>query len=117
MFQIEFYKTEDGKEPVADFLNSLDNKMAAKFVGLMEILEEKGNVLGMPYSKFLRDQIFELRCKVGSNHTRALYFFYSGKKIIITNGFVKKTQKTPNEEIELAKERRKDWINRNQEKE
>ena len=49
-FEIEFYKTKDGKEPVADFLDSLDDKMAAKLVGLMEVLEEKGTELRMPYS-------------------------------------------------------------------
>ena len=110
MFQLEFYKTEDGKEPVADFLDSLDDKMAAKLIGLMEILEEKGTELRMPYSEHLGDQIFALRCKLGSNITRALYFFYSGRRIIVTNGFVKKTQKTPPCELKLAKERRADWI-------
>jgi len=60
----------------------------------------------------LEDGIFELRCKLGSNITRALYFFYVGKRIVVTNGFVKKTQKTPPGEIKLAKDRRKDWIER-----
>jgi phage-related protein len=112
MFHLEFYKTEDGKEPVEDFLDSLDDKMEAKLIGLMEILEEKGTELRMPYSEHLDDGIFELRCKLGSNITRTLYFFYSGKSIIITNGFVKKTQKTPPGEIKLAKDRRADWIRR-----
>lgn len=113
MFHLEFYKTEDEKEPVADFLDSLDDKMAAKLIGLMEILEEKGTELRMPYSEHLDDGIFELRCKLGSNITRTLYFFYSGRRIIVTNGFVKKTQKTPPGEIKLAKDRRADWIRRN----
>ena len=60
----------------------------------------------------MEDGIFELRCKLGSNITRALYFFYFGKHIVVTNGFVKKTQKTPPGEIRLAKERRKNWIER-----
>lgn len=60
----------------------------------------------------MEDGIFELRCKLGSNITRALYFFYVGKRIVVTNGFVKKTQKTPPGEIKLAKDRRKDWIER-----
>ena len=68
-FEIEFYKTKDGKEPVVDFLDSLDDKMAAKLVGLMEVLEEKGTELRMPYSEYLDDGIFELRCKQGSNIT------------------------------------------------
>ena len=75
-------------------------------------LEEKGTELREPYSASLEDGIFELRCKLGSNITRALYFFYVGKRIVVTNGFVKKTQKTPPKEIKLAKDRRKDWIER-----
>ena len=109
MFELEFYETEDGKEPVAEFLDSLEPKMNAK---LMELLEEKGTELREPYSAPLGDGIFELRCKLGSNITRTLYFFYVGKRIIVTNGFVKKTQKTPSAEIKLAKDRRKDWISR-----
>lgn len=112
MFQIEFYESEDKKTPVSDFLDSLDDKMAAKLVGLMELLAENGTELRMPYSRHLVDGIFELRCKQGSNITRTLYFFYSGKRIIVTNGFVKKTDKTPSKEIKLAKERQSDWIKR-----
>ena len=113
MFHGEFYETADGQQPVADFLDSLDDKMAAKLIGLMEILEEKGTELRMPYSEALDDGIFELRCKFGHQISRALYFFFVGKRIIITNGFIKKTQKTPPGELKLAKDRRKDWINRN----
>lgn len=58
------------------------------------------------------NEIFELRCKFGSDITRVLYFFYYEGKIIMTNGFVKKTQKTPKEEIRIAKDRRKDFIER-----
>ena len=86
--------------------------MNAKLIGLMELLEEKGTELREPYSAPLGDGIFELRCKLGSNITRALYFFFVGKHIVVTNGFVKKTQKTPPAEIKLAKDRRKDWIRR-----
>lgn len=52
MFQLEFYETEN-KKPVSDFLDSLDDKMAAKLIGIMEILEEKGTALRMPYSKHI----------------------------------------------------------------
>ena len=114
-FEIVFYSSEDGREPVAEFLDSLDSKMSAKLVGLMEILEEKGTELRMPYSEHLEDGIFELRCKQGSNITRVMYFFYVGKKIVVTNGFIKKTQKTTAKELKLAKERRADWLSRHKE--
>ena len=101
-FEVEFYETESGKVPIEEFLEKLDDKLRAKTVGLMEILEEKGTDMREPYSKYIDDGIFELRCKLGSNITRSLYFFYSGRKIIFTSAFVKKTQKTPQKEIDKA---------------
>lgn len=112
MFDVIFYESENGEKPVELFLNSLDVKMRAKLLGLLGILSEKGNALREPYSKYLQDDIFEIRCKLGNNTTRVLYFFYYDKQIVLTNGFVKKTQKTPKNEIELAKKRRKSYIER-----
>ena len=106
------YQKENGEVPVEKFLESVNPKMRAKIYGLMGILQEKGNMLREPYSKHLEDGIFELRCKFGSDITRVLYFFYYEGKIIMTNGFVKKTQKTSKEEIQIAKDRRKDFIER-----
>ncbi len=111
-FDVEFYTKADGKKPAKDFLLGLDIKMRAKLMGLLDILEESGNQLREPYSKHLEDGIFELRGKVGNNISRVLYFFYIGNKIILTNGFVKKTQKTPKRELELAKQYRKDFLER-----
>ena len=112
MYEVIFYETSDGRKPVSEFLDSLDPKMRAKLIGLMELLEEKGASLREPYSAPLGDGLFELRCKLGSNITRVLFFFYIGKRIIVTNGFTKKTQKTPPSEIKLAKARRQDWLTR-----
>ena len=111
-FEVVFYELPTGECPVEEFIGSLSPKMRAKMIGLMEILEEKGNLLREPYSKHLKDGIFELRCQLGNNITRVLYFFYYQKKIVVTNGFVKKTQKTPKEEILLARQRRTDFVER-----
>lgn len=111
-FVIEFYESENGDVPAEEFLLSLDIKMRAKILGIMGILQEKGNQLREPYSKYLDDGIFEIRGKVGTDITRVLYFFYHDGKIIFTNGFVKKTQKTPKSEIEKAKVYRKKYIER-----
>ena len=113
-FQVEFYDTEDGRTPTQEFLDSLEPKMNAKMVGLMEILEEKGYSLREPYSAPLEDGIFELRAVQGSNISRALFFFYVEGRIVITHGFIKKTQKTLRAQIELAKKYRADFLRRQQ---
>ncbi len=92
-FTVVPYQGVNGDIPIKDFLNLLDVKMRAKIYGMIELLQEKGNQLREPYSKHLDDGIFELRCKVGSNITRVLYFFYYKGQIILTNGFVKKKLK------------------------
>ena len=111
-FTVEFYETKDGERPAEVFLNELDVKMRGKLVMTLKVLQEKGNRLREPYSKHLEDGIFEVRGKVGTDISRVLYFFYYGGKIVLTNGFIKKTQKTPRSEIEKAKLYRKDFMER-----
>lgn len=112
MFEVEYYEKSDGTHPAEEFILSQDVKMKTKLFRLLELLELKGNELREPYSKSLSDGIFEIRANQGNNITRVLYFFVVGKKIILTNGFVKKTQKTPENEIELAKKYREDYERR-----
>ena len=102
-FEVVFYEKENGEKPVEEFLLGLDVEMRAKMIGLLEILQERGSQLREPYSKHLEDGIFEVRCQSGNDITRILYFFYYRGKIVLTNGFVKKTQKTPRKENEFAK--------------
>jgi phage-related protein len=92
-FTVEFYEMQSGEIPVQQLINSLEPKMGAK-------------------QQISGRWIFELRCKFGSDITRTLYFFYEGATIVLANGFVKKTQKTPKGELKLAKERRRDYLER-----
>lgn len=111
-FEIVFYDKPDGSEPVKDFLLSVDDKMRARLLKTIDLLAVNGTNLRMPYSEHLVDGIFEIRAKIGSNISRVLYFFVIGRKIVLTNGFIKKTQKTPKNEIELAKKYRNEFLNR-----
>ena len=111
-FQVVFYDTPNGTLPARDFLDGLDKKMRAKMLHTIAILQEFGVETRLPYSEHLEDGIFELRAKQGSDISRVLYFFFVGKKIILTNGFIKKTQKTPPREIELAKKYRSEYLSR-----
>lgn len=111
-FEIIFFSQTNGTCPIRDFLDSLDVKMRAKTLRTIALLKVNGNQLREPYSKLLDDGIYELRVKQGNDISRLLYFFVVGRKIILTNGFIKKTQKTPIEEIALAKKYRSIYTNR-----
>lgn len=112
MWEIEFYETKNGKSPVKDFIKGLDKNMKSKAVHEIELLEEYGNNLREPYSKYIANGIFELRIKFSSDISRIFYFFYVENKIILTNGFIKKTQKTPKSEIEKAIKYKEDYLSR-----
>lgn len=112
MFEIISYETEDKICPVGDFLNTLEPKLLAKTMKTIDLLEENGNKLRKPYSEYVEDGIFELMVIQASNIVRILYFFVVGKKAILTNGFVKKTQKTPKSEIKITKKCKTDYERR-----
>ena len=66
-----------------------------------------------PAKEFLDGLDNKMRAKVSTDITRVLYFFVSGRKAILTHGFVKKTQKTPQSEIEKAENYRRDYLSTN----
>lgn len=111
-FEVFFYDKEDGTEPAKEFLLGLDTKMRAKMLRTISLLADNGPDLREPFSKPLGDGVFELRAKVGSDISRVLYFFIVGRRVILTNGFIKKTQKTPAAEMERAKRYRAEFLSR-----
>lgn len=115
-YEVLFYEQDDGVEPAKDFILSLDKKMRSKMLRTVEMLSQNGAELREPYSKHLVDGIFELRARTGSDISRVLYFFFVGRRVILTNGFIKKTQKTPPDEIQRAKRCRADFLNRKENK-
>lgn len=114
-FEAIFYQKEDGTEPAKEFLLGLDKPMRAKMLRAIVMLQDLGYDLREPYSKPIGDGIFELRARAGTNISRVLYFFVVGQRAVLTNGFIKKTQKTPEKEIELAQKYRKDYLLRRDE--
>ena len=90
-----FYQKADGSSPVANFLDALDDKMRAKVIRSLKLLEAKGHLLRAPDSKELTDGIMELRTTFAGNISRVLYFFIVGNTAIVTNGFIKKRKRLP----------------------
>ena len=107
-FNIVIYAKADGTEPINEFLYSLEYKMREKAMRRIRILGELGNELREPDAKYLGDGILELRIQQSNNISRILYFFTQGRKIVLTHGFIKKSQKTPGKEIRRCKKYRKD---------
>ncbi|MGM0745004.1 MAG: type II toxin-antitoxin system RelE/ParE family toxin [Bacteroidota bacterium] len=113
MKEIKFYKTRSGKVPVKEFLDSLSSKHAQKITWVLELIEKLDQV-PVQYFKKLKntDDIWEVRTRIGSNSFRILGFVNGDEFIILTNGFSKKSQKTPKQEIKLAEQRKADYLSR-----
>ena len=112
-YTVIYYVLDNGRIPVKEFLHSLeDKKLKAKVYMSISLLEKHGFVFTNSFSKHLGDGIFELRIKHSSNIVRCLYFYHHNRIIVLTNAFTKKTQKTPDNELKLAKKYRKDYLKR-----
>ncbi len=109
---IIFYKTKDGDCPVEDFLDSLPGKVAQKIAWVLELLETQGMLPSTYFKKLINTEIWECRIQHGSNIYRIFCFFDKRSVIILTHGFIKKTQKTPNDEIKRAEEYKNDYLKR-----
>jgi phage-related protein len=109
-YTVKYVELENGKKPFEEFVLSLPILERAKvFETINYFVELKNQNLPIKesLSKHLEDGIFELRTSLTETIVRSLYFYQQGAKIILTHGFIKKTQKTPRREIEKAKELRK----------
>jgi phage-related protein len=76
------------------------------------MLEEYGTNVREPYVSHLRGKIWEVRVEHDKVQRRLLYFPATARKFVMLHGFVKKTQKTPPKEIEVAEQRMSDYVNR-----
>ncbi|MDO4585591.1 MAG: type II toxin-antitoxin system RelE/ParE family toxin [Planctomycetia bacterium] len=111
-YEIEFYRLPSGREPVREFLEKLNRQnqlLMSRVIHDIDLLQEAAHAFREPDVKYMGRGIYELRSRAGSNITRVFYFFFRGKRIILTNGFVKKTQKTPPMELEKAHRYKKDY--------
>jgi phage-related protein len=115
MREIDFYRTASGRCPVEEFLDSLSDKKVEKILWVLRLVKEL-DLVPKQYFKLLTntDGIWEARVQLGKDIFRLLGFFDGPQLVILTNGFAKKTQKTPRQEITLAETRKKEYFNRRQ---
>jgi phage-related protein len=114
VWNIILYEKADGTKPVKEFLDKLPEKHHAKALRDIDVLEKYGTALTEPHVKHIKGKLWELRIKSASDISRVFYFVHIGKNIVLLHGFVKKTQKTPNKEIETANNYLADYQRRNE---
>ena len=93
------------------FIDSLNKRTQLKFYNARDLLEQFGRKLTEPHAKQIEKNLFELRFTAIEGRIRILYFFFHHNEGIFTNGFIKRTQRTPKREIATALKRRKMFLN------
>ena len=99
-----------GKRPVEEFIDSLDAKSRAKVARTLDLLEEFGISLGMPYARHLEKQLWELRVQHGRSQYRIIYFLYTGQTFVLLHGFTKKARTVQRTDMEIAESRLNDYL-------
>ena len=114
-WHVLYFETANGRCPVKELIDSQKTRDQAKFLALIDFLQQKGPLLPRPYADLLEDGIHELRIRLSGNQMRVLYFFCYRKYIVLTHGFTKTTSRVPSAQIKKAKKYRTDFLNRYEE--
>ena len=113
-FEIEFYETGTGRSPFREFLDRLKetdpDDFAIIMAGMAKIRHREYH--RPPLSKPIGGDLFELR-HVGKLNTRVIFFFAKGQRIITVHGIRNKARVISRRDLEVALERKRDWIKRN----
>jgi phage-related protein len=102
-----FYRTRGGTELVRDWLRSLDDR-DQNTIGLDLMRVQFRWPVGMPLCRAMGDGLWEMRTNLPSNRIARLLFCVTGGRILVLHGFIKKTQKMPDEELTQARRRKKE---------
>ena len=105
-FEVEYFH-----KCVLAEIESWPDDVIVDYARLIELLIEYGPSLRLPHSRAMGDGLFELRPRGRSGIGRALYCFVSGRRIVIVNAFIKKSQQTPERDLKLARRRAKEVRN------
>jgi phage-related protein len=108
---VNFYKTNDLQCPVTVFLDSLPGKTAQKVAWVLKLIEEIDVIPKKYFKKLAPYDIWEVRIDFSGNTYRILSFLHNDAQLILTHGFIKKTQKTPKNEINKALSYKSEYLN------
>lgn len=113
MREVVFYRTPAGRCPVEEFLDSVPGKQAQKIAWVLQLVEDL-DIVPRQYLKKLAasEDIWEVRITVGKNTFRLLGFFDGPRLVVLNHAFQKKTREIPRQAIQLAENRRKEYLRR-----
>lgn len=106
--RVIFFKTDMSNEPVRDWLKTLSRE-DCKIIGTDILSVQYAWPVGKPLVDNLGDGIWEVRSRLENRIARTL-FAVVNEEIVLLHGFIKKQQKTPQDELDLAKKRKKQYI-------
>lgn len=101
-WNIQFYQGVEG-----EILN-MPPRIQARMLKLLELIEKHGANLGPPHTASMGEGLFEIRAKAKEGIGRGLFCYLDGSNIIVLHAFIKKSQKTPKQDLHLAKVRMKE---------
>jgi phage-related protein len=101
---VRFYRSNSGKEPVREWLRGLDNADRHS-IGLDLMRVQFGWPIGMPLVRSLKDGLWEVRSSLPSQRIARLVLCFHDGALIVLHGFIKKTPKTPQDDLALARRR------------
>src|ERR1700677_2366699 len=104
---VRFYRSAAGREPVREWLQGLE-RADRRAIGLDLMRVQFGWPIGMPLVRSLKDGLWEVRSALPSQRIARLIICFHQKTLVVLHGFIKKTQKTPAEDLELAERRMKE---------
>lgn len=104
---VRFYRSSTGREPVLEWLRGLDRE-DRRAIGLDLMRVQFGWPIGMPLVRSLKDGLWEVRSSLPSRKIARLILCFHSQTLVVLHGFIKKTQTTPAEELDLAKRRMKE---------
>jgi phage-related protein len=107
--RVVFYREASGRVPTLEWLNGLPAQAQARCRALIERLQTFGHQLRHPHVHLLRDEIYELRTRLGKVRYRIFYFWYGDVAAVISHGIVKKTTAVPSREIERVLRRKRQF--------
>ena len=106
--QVFFFRTSSGREPVREWLKDLpkpDRKVIGEDIRLVQFRWP----LGMPLVRKIEKDLWEVRSTLARGRIARVFFTVDGDEIILLHAFAKKSQKTPQKELNVAKNRRDSW--------